>query len=177
MRARLLALASLVSLTFSTPAFAGDAACFWRAAPDAARQTFLAKAQNGMPGEDDFTTFAKAVSSDAILAQCGVKDATGDGAAQALDGFLVQMAATQWLETLKAATAARLDVAWTSMDPALRQRIIDGAATRAPVDRAALADFLKHADLSDGDLSGPAGPALIAYVTGRGHRALGETKF
>ena len=169
----LVAAASLLA----APAFAGDAKCFWNAAPETVRTAFLAKAASGLPGQDDFVAVAGAVSADTILKQCGVTDANSDAAAAAFDGYLVEVAATRRLETLKIATGERLDAAWMSMDPAMRQGFLDSAAVNGAADQHAIADFVRHAGLSDADLQGPGGPSLIAYITGRAQRAAGEAKF
>ncbi|HEY3814027.1 MAG TPA: hypothetical protein VGL66_12450 [Caulobacteraceae bacterium] len=162
---------------FAAPAFAGDAACFWNAAPEDIQAAFLAKAEVGLPEEADFVTFAQAVSSDAILKQCGVTAATGRAAAAALDGLLIEVAAVRRMEALKVATGNQLSAAWAGMDPAMRQSFLDRAVDHGAEDPQAIADFLKHAGLTEIDANSPAGPPLVAYITGRAQRVSSEAKF
>src|ERR1700744_5990137 len=106
-----LSCAAIALSLLAAPAFAGDASCFWNAAPEAVQAAFLVKADAGTTQEADYVAFAQAVSGDAVLKQCGVNDANGRSAAAALDGFLIEVASVRRLEALKVATGNQLTAA------------------------------------------------------------------
>jgi hypothetical protein len=172
---RLSGLVAAISF-LAAPAFAGDASCFWNAAPQAARDAFLAKAATELPDTSDFYAFTVTVPR-VDASGCHLNARTRDPATHALTGFLTETAAAHWLEVRKIVTHVRLDAGWTGMDPALRQAAVDAAHTPAPVPPETLKSFLENAGLSTDDLSGPGARYIVAYFSGRTLRAWAEAQY
>jgi hypothetical protein len=174
-------LAVAVSLN-AAPALAGDPVCLWKAAPQSARDAILAKGEAGIPQGADIQAFLSSLHLGANGTRCGVRLATPEAPIMALTGYLYEVTATRWLEAHKAATRAELETGWTTMDPVLRQSVIDNAAalSKSPLPEQALPDFVQHTGVSGLDpatvRSQPYGAYLLAYMAGRALRAAYENK-